>query len=909
MSAPSATKSPSPGASLRRAPVLRVEGASPRAAEPISIGVPFPRGAYREVDLRFADRRGRGMPTQWETLARWPDGSVRWALLDALASLEDAAEESSVSLVPASEAGAPAAAPGPLQVLEGPSSIEVRTGRAAFSLSRAAPRIAAEPASAPPGSSVEIAAELIGARSQPAAIRLARLRVEASGPVRATVLGSGIVESEGDQGSSRPRRERGRPNGDGRRPIEVDLRASFFAGTGLLRLDLTLRNPRAAAHPGGLWDLGDPASFLFRGLAVRARVSPQPAAPSAAWLVEPGGPVVESHDPRVLIYQASSGGENWSHGNHGNADGVVPLPFRGFVVRAGGVEEPGLRASPVLAWACPGLRVATAAPRFWAEFPKSLEAGPGGISVGLFPLEHPDLFELQPGEQKTHTVFFRLDPPAGPGGPRALEWVHAPLRVRLDPEWYAASGAIPRFAAAAEDPHEDYKAFVRRCIDGPSSFFAKREVIDEYGWRHFGEVYADHENELYGGPKPVVSHYNNQYDLLLGLLLQGARTGEPAWLELAGDLARHVADIDIYHTRDDKPAYNGGLFWHTDHYADAATATHRTYSRAHPRAKAGLPYGGGPSCEHNYTTGLLLYHLMTGSPQAREAVLGLARWVLDMDDGGKTPLGRLEPGPTGLASATRSPDYHGPGRGAGNSVNALLDAFSLTGERLYLEKAEELIRRCIHPRDDIEARGLRDPEGRWSYLVFLQALAKHLDAKVELGELDRAFEHARASLLAYAEWMLSNEVPYMQVLDKVEHPTATWPAHDVRKSAVFDYAAAYGPARLRVAFREKAELYFRECLRGVASFPTGGCTRPLAVLLQSGTLRAAFLVDASAPCFGEPEAGSGSPEPFEPQAVRAARLLRSPRGLLRLSTCLLRPRELAGMARAAAGLLRRRLRG
>ena len=34
-------------------------------------------------------------------------------------------------------------------------------------------------------------------------------------------------------------------------------------------------------------------------------------------------------------------------------------------------------------------------------------------------------------------------------------------------------------------------------------------------------------------------------------------------------LARHVVDIDIYHTTNDKSAYNHGLFWHTEHYVDA----------------------------------------------------------------------------------------------------------------------------------------------------------------------------------------------------------------------------------------------------------------------------------------------------------------------------------------------------
>jgi hypothetical protein len=76
-----------------------------------------------------------------------------------------------------------------------------------------------------------------------------------------------------------------------------------------------------------------------------------------------------------------------------------------------------------------------------------------------------------------------------------------------------------------------------------------------------------------------VSHYNNQYDPVAGFVFQFLRTGDPRWWTMATELASHVIDIDVYHTTRDKSAYNHGLFWHTYHYGDADTATHRTYPR------------------------------------------------------------------------------------------------------------------------------------------------------------------------------------------------------------------------------------------------------------------------------------------------------------------------------------------
>ena len=216
----------------------------------------------------------------------------------------------------------------------------------------------------------------------------------------------------------------------------------------------------------------------------------------------------------------------------------------------------------------------------------------------------------------------------------------------------AATATRDRDQAVGSAPHPTHDlGLVESAIDGDDRFERKREVIDEYGWRNFGDMYADHEAAFHTGPL-LVSHYNNQYDVVYGSLLQFLRTGDAAWMDLFSPLARHVIDIDIYHTSQDKAAYNGGLFWHTDHYRDAATCTHRTYSCSNQAP--GRLYGGGPCNEHNYTTGLMLHYFLTGSAQSRAAVIQLADWVIGMDDGARTAFRWIDSGPTGLASATYS---------------------------------------------------------------------------------------------------------------------------------------------------------------------------------------------------------------------------------------------------------------
>ena len=55
---------------------------------PVSSGIPLPSGALRDVTrISLFDPRGQRLPLQSEALCRWPDGSIRWLLLDSLIDL------------------------------------------------------------------------------------------------------------------------------------------------------------------------------------------------------------------------------------------------------------------------------------------------------------------------------------------------------------------------------------------------------------------------------------------------------------------------------------------------------------------------------------------------------------------------------------------------------------------------------------------------------------------------------------------------------------------------------------------------------------------------------------------------------------------------------------------------------
>jgi hypothetical protein len=798
-----------------------------RFNEPVSVGIPFPKGAVFDPErLSLADQNDQLFPLQAEALAHWSDGSIKWVLLDFLANVEPL-RTSTYKLLCDQMTGTRTSYNN-LVVEHTSGVIEVCTGRCKFVLNVQTFKpfervvVAGQDVITPGGSSFK----LVDDAGRTYQANISNIQVKTRGPVRTTIHVEGRFDSE-----------------DKPAYATFFARLSFFANSNLVGVTFTVRNPRAAEHSGGLWDLGDQGSIYFQHLSMEVE-SALASTRMVEWTTQPGESATSHPRASFEVVQKSSGGIHWDSANHVNRFGKVTTEFKGYRVMVDGAEVMrGDRANPAVVLSDGMRSVAIAHESFWQNFPKAFAVRENRLCLDWFPRLANDMHELQGGEQKTHSAFVKFE--VGQGKVSDVAWANNRLVPRTTPEWYACSGAIPyvlpsKTQVDAASALSKAEQLVLSAVEGSHTFFHRREAIDEYGWRNFGDLYADHEAVRYEGATPLVAHYNNQYDVIYGAIVQYLRTGDARWFALMSDLAKHVIDIDIYHTQNDRPAFNGGMFWHTEHYSDAATCTHRTFSKSNVGTRDIWSCGGGPSNEHNYTTGLLYYFLLTGDFAAKGAVQGLADWVINMDAGSRNFMSFVDRRSTGLASSTVNRDYHGPGRGAGNSINALLDAYSVTRDERYLAKAEQLIQRCIHPQDSIEARHLEDVEYRWSYTVFLQVLGKYLDFKAERRETDYMFSYAQESLLHYARWMLDHEVPYKQVMHQVEIPTETWPAQDIRKSNVFKYAAKYTCEPLRSVFRKQSELFFDSCITDLLSFSTHALTRPIVLLMTNLSMHAYF---------------------------------------------------------------------
>ena len=616
-------------------------------------------------------------------------------------------------------------------------------------------------------------------------------------------------------------------------PIKLMCRTEFVGHTGELQLYLTIRNPNPANHPNGTWDLGDPNSFLFSELSVNIHHNL-----STSGIKVETDKIIDFQSLRSLhIAQKGSGGTNWQSPIHLDRDNKVDVDDRGYSLtqifddeQLTDVKTKGLRASPIVGLVGENTVHAIFIEHFWQNFPSAINLKAKEIQLDLFPGRNGKQYELQPGEQKTFKIVMQSVANTDQA------WLaDQNVEIVYPSDAFAQTHLMPLLKH--DDSEQALASLITRGITDEHNFFAKREHIDEYGWRNFGELFADHETEGLSYDDLLISHYNNQYDPIYGFLRQYLTTGDSSWFELADNLAKHVIDIDIYHTLDDKAEYNGGLFWHTDHYCPALTATHRTYSaRQSTGVYDGHAGGGGPGGQHCYTSGLLLHYWLTGYEPSKEAVITLTKWITNVYEGGGTFLETL----LAIKNSHRKDvkniltDQYPLDRGTGNYVIALLDTYQLTNLQKHLDCAGKVLKSTISVTDNIALKNLNDVESNWFYTVLLQAVARYLLIKESLGQQDNSFLQLQNALLHYANYMVDKEIPYLDKPDILEFPNHTWAAQDLRKSCVF-YSAAYfavNPLQKQL-FEQKAVFFYDYVTCALKDEPTAVYTRILALLMQN----------------------------------------------------------------------------
>jgi sialidase-1 len=547
----------------------------PDAAEaagplPFSSGIPFPPRTLAEpVSCRIIGADGQALPVQTRVLSRWPEGGVKWLLVDFVARANDLAQ-GTVALqintrLPAVES--------PMTVEKTPESVVIRTGTLTWTIDRRRSDPFAGLAG-PDGQPVTVQTatglRLVDAAGTVFASASAvpdAVIVEDAGPVRATVRVSGtLTESSGNSN------------------MRYICRLSAYAGLPWVRAEITLDNT-----------VTDPTMSLFREVALPVRLASRATGADVFGATRDfnGTPttLLQDYDNRCLL--------NGTPGEEARAPGYCAVSGE-------------------------DARVVVSIRNFWQLYPKAFTASPDGIVVGLLPPLPESQYTGEEDQKLVDRLYFWCDQGRYKlkTGARVTTEVYLNIGADADPARFNADVQTRRFAVASPETYcasgalgplvpRDPKAFPRYEQNQDRAFrefLARREKIREYGFMNYGDWYGER----------TWNWGNVEYDTQHALALNFIRTGNVQMLVRAEEAAIHNADIDTIHA-DANPENVGRVHVHCLGHTGG-------YFPADFKDMGSGFANGSSSTGHTWSRGHFLLWALTGNDRLRDTGEKVAEW-------------------------------------------------------------------------------------------------------------------------------------------------------------------------------------------------------------------------------------------------------------------------------------------
>lgn len=388
----------------------------------------------------------------------------------------------------------------------------------------------------------------------------------------------------------------------------------------------------------------------------------------------------------------------------------------------------------------------------WKQFPVAVRAASGGeaLELGLFPGEFAREHTLRAAEMKTHEIALNFgSDPTGLSARRAQLWVESPLRVEIDPDDMATTGAMPGFEKTGDESEYDLWNLVS--IDrgvsqahnnqgwwNPSSMIANLDQYGHWGKDMTGYLVNDNEQRT----STDLSKYN-QYRGFLRQSLRLAITDEvhaDVWWRAGVDANRAQADsgylVQPYAVQDS--LWTGINFAHCFHEYPLETD---------------YPRGQGFGCDFSGDTGgLWELYALTGYEPALDAFNSHLNNIYT----------RAHPSEINYDIH----DYGGPFRRFGSYIETLMSGWEAIGDRKFLDRAVVLAKEmgvsgntyyldCPCPSDPSESYYINTLFAGW----LTRSLGRIADALVGLGESGTAdYSHVKSQLNSHAQWLASKVI-------------------------------------------------------------------------------------------------------------------------------------------------------
>ncbi|MFO7897994.1 MAG: hypothetical protein R6V58_02915, partial [Planctomycetota bacterium] len=309
-----------------------------RKDDVVTTGVPFAKGVVKDASSLCATVNGRAVPAQFLKTVPWPDGSVRWALMDAQVDVPAGGKTELV----VSDDGRNPGPKNPVRVKETDAAVLVSTGPLQF-------RIDKQQAKFNPLSSLRVDGKEIvhgggglvlympeGRRI--VAGRPDSVEIEQAGPLRAIVCSKGTFY------------------GALKDLIRYTVRVTAYAGKKFVTVHAWLENQGKYGYGRGSEWLNFDGLAVDFGLILPGEVTAKCEGAAAGDLrVEQLNP---GHRFKTFQYNVQSGGDVAKSGKR--TDGVVEI------VHGGG-------------------RMTTAVRHFWQNYPKAIEVKQNKLALWLWP--------------------------------------------------------------------------------------------------------------------------------------------------------------------------------------------------------------------------------------------------------------------------------------------------------------------------------------------------------------------------------------------------------------------------------------------------------------------------------------------------------------------------------------------
>ena len=624
-----------------------------RRAWPVTSGVPLPEGAITDPSYVRLRLNGKELPLQTETLSRWPDGSIKWLLLDF--QVDISANETRRPTLEYGPEVRPIESQTSVDVQKGPDTTTIIAGPLKLTLLHSEFRLfdsvwldldadgdfsKRERVTSAEGSGITLT------DSQDKVFRAdntdAKVKVEQAGPLRACVRIEGAyAASEGNM-------------------FRYIVRIHCFKNKPHLRVFHTFIN-----------DWPDDLMARISSLSLNWNLSREENEPLRYAIgVEKDTSRPMPPEEALRLYQIDDRAYN--------IDG----------------KDAGKRAPGWLDVSGTRFGITTAVRDFWQNYPKALSAKGSRMSVELCPSFRKGLYDnkeinednrlyyylhdgqycFKVGVAKTHEVWLLFHDGQSAKPEHFWKMAQEPLLATCEPAYLCSTKALGDFPPTDTTKYYGYDRMIDKAM---KMHLERREKVREYGLLNFGDWYGERS----------VNWGNLEYDLQHGLLLQYARTGDRRYYRRAEQAARHHIDVDVVHATNDHlknpwgRAPRAGDIWlhclnHTGGY----------YERGKVDLTVGKPYfiGHSTNSGHVWVGGDLEYYLFSGDRRALEVGLMIADTMVQ-----------------------NCPILYGSGthiRQQGWPMILLLHAHDVTGDKKYLKAADTLWR---------VLREKLDPEKGW----------------------------------------------------------------------------------------------------------------------------------------------------------------------------------------------------